>query len=161
MNPDRVNPDLDLELNRIVRAPRSAVWRAWTNPDELERWFIPAPTVLRVDRLDVRPGGGLVTSMSDDGVAFTPHIDAVFLVVEPESRLVWTNAIDSTWRPQQPQPVPLTAEIRLLEHPEGTDYRVIVRHGRPEDQRLHAELGFFEGWGGVTDQLAELVARSS
>jgi uncharacterized protein YndB with AHSA1/START domain len=150
-----VNPDLDLELSRIIRAPRSALWRAWTDPDELRQWFIPAPTVLRVDRLDVRPGGGMVTSMSDDGAEFGPHMDAVFLVVEDESRLVWTNAIDSDWRPRQPQPVPLTAEIRFLEHPDGTDYRVVVRHGRPEDRELHAELGFFEGWGAVTGQLAE------
>jgi uncharacterized protein YndB with AHSA1/START domain len=154
-----MNPDLDLELSRIIRAPQSAVWRAWTNPDELRRWFIPAPTVLRVDRLDVLPGGGLVTSFSDDGVTFEPHMDAVFLVVEQETRLVWTNAIDSGWRPQQPQPVPLTAEIRLLEHPEGTDYRVLVRHGRQEDKERHAKLGFFEGWGTVTGQLAGFVEQ--
>ncbi len=154
-----MNPDLDLELNRIIRAPRAACWHAWTDPDELRQWFIPAPTVLRVDRLDVRPGGGLVTSLSDDGTTFEPHMDAVFLVVEEGVRLVWTNAIDSEWRPQQPQPVPLTAEIRFLEHPEGTDYRVLVRHGQPEDRERHAKLGFFEGWGTVTDQLAGHVEQ--
>ena len=152
-----MNPDLDLELNRIIRAPRSAVWRAWTDDEQLRQWFIPTPTMLRVDRLDVRPGGGLVTSLSEDGGAFVPHIDAVFLVVEQDARLVWTNAIDSEWRPQQPQPVALTADISLLEHAEGTDYRVVVRHGTPADRERHAELGFFEGWGSVTEQLAALV----
>lgn len=152
-----MNPDLDLELNRIIRAPRSAVWRAWTDAEQLREWFIPAPTVLRVDRLDVRPGGGLVTSFSEDGTAFQPHIDAVFLVVEENARLVWTNAIDSEWRPRQPQPVALTAEISMVEHPVGTDYRVVVRHGTPADRERHAELGFFEGWGAVTGQLAALV----
>lgn len=156
-----MNPDLDLELDRIIRAPRSAVWRAWTDAEQLREWFIPAPTVLRVDRLDVRPGGGLVTSLSEDGIAFAPHIDAVFLVVEENARLVWTNAIDSDWRPQRPQPVPLTAEITLLEHPEGTDYRVVVRHGEPADRQRHVELGFFEGWGTVTDQLAALVEQEA
>ena len=152
-----MNPDLDLELKRVIRAPRRAVWRAWTDPDELKEWFIPAPSVMRVDRLDVRPGGGLVTSFSADGTSFEPHINAAFVVVEEEALLVWTNAIDSEWRPQRPQPVPLTAEIRLLEHPEGTDYQVLVRHGDPTDRKRHTELGFFEGWGAVTDQLASLV----
>lgn len=152
-----MNPDLDLELSRIIRAPRSAVWRAWTDPEELRQWFVPAPTMLRVDRLDARPGGGLVTSLSDDGATWESHIDAVFLVVEENARLVWTNAVDSEWRPRRPQPVPLTAEIRLLEHAEGTDYRVIVRHGERGDRDRHAELGFFDGWGSVTAQLAELV----
>ena len=152
-----MNPGLDLEFSRIIRAPRAAVWRAWTEADELRQWFIPAPMVLRVDRLDVHPGGGLVTSLSEDGVTFGPHIDAVFLVVERDTRFVWTNAIDSDWRPQQPRPVPLTTEVRLLPHSEGTDYRVVVRHGRPEDRERHVELGFFEGWETVTAQLARLV----
>ena len=156
-----MNPELDLELSRIIRALRSAVWRAWTNAEQLRAWFIPAPTVLRVDRLDARPGGGLVTSFSEGGTVFQSHIDAVFLVVEENARLVWTNAIDSEWRPQQPQPVPLTAEISLLEHPEGTDYRVVVRHGTPSDRERHAELGFFEGWGAVTEQLAALVEQDA
>ena len=155
MNSD-FDPDLDLELARIIRAPRSAVWRAWTDSGALQQWFIPAPAKLQVERLEARPGGGLVTSFSEDGATFEAHMDAVFLVVEPDSSLVWTNAIDSRWRPQNPQPVALTAEISFLEHDEGTDYRVIVRHGRPEDRKRHAELGFFEGWGTVTEQLAAL-----
>jgi len=156
-----MNPDLDLDVKRIIRAPRSAVWRAWTEAEQLREWFIPAPTVLRVDRLNVRPGGGLVTSFSEDGTAFEPHIDAVFLVVEENARLVWTNAIDSEWRPQQPQPVALTAEISLLEHPDGTDYRVVARHGTTADRDRHAQLGFFEGWGAVTEQLAALVEQDA
>jgi uncharacterized protein YndB with AHSA1/START domain len=151
------DPDLDLELARIIRAPRTAVWRAWTDAGALQKWFIPAPAVLRIERLDVRPGGGLVTSFSEDGATFEAHMDAVFLVVEAESLLVWTNAIDSRWRPQNPQPVALTAEISFLEHSEGTDYRVVVRHGRSEDRQRHAELGFLDGWGAVTEQLAALV----
>lgn len=154
-----MNPDLDLDLHRTIRAPKEAVWRAWTDSSELSRWFVPAPTLLRVDRLEVRPGGGLVTTLSDDGENYAPHIDAVFLVVEENRRLVWTNAVDSAWRPQRPQPVPMTAEIVFGDHPDGTDYRIIVRHGSPADRDTHAELGFFEGWGTVTEQLVGLVER--
>jgi len=77
-----MNPDLDLTLQRIIRAPRASVWRAWTDPASLERWWIPAPTRCRVERLEPRPGGALVTSMSDDGAPFVPHLDACFLVVD-------------------------------------------------------------------------------
>ena len=149
-----MNPDLDLGLQRVIRAPRALVWRAWTDPAQLAKWWVPAPTVARVDKLDVHPGGGFVTMMSDDGVEFVPHTDQVFLVVEPEQRLVFTNAIDSTWRPATPAPVPLTAEITFSDHPDGTDYRVVVRHGDPAAKAYHEELGFFEGWGSVTGALA-------
>jgi uncharacterized protein YndB with AHSA1/START domain len=149
-----MNPDLDLTLERLIRAPRAVVWQAWTDPVLLARWWVPAPTVCRVDRLDVRPGGGFVTSMSDDGVEFAPHLDASFLVVDDLERIVFTNAIDSAWRPANPAPVPMTAEITLSDHPDGTDYRVLVRHGDPAARARHADLGFADGWGSVTKQLA-------
>ncbi|MBW0117447.1 SRPBCC domain-containing protein [Pseudonocardia abyssalis] len=154
-----MNPDLDLALQRVIRAPRDAVWSAWTDPSRLERWWIPAPTVCRVERLEVRPGGAFVTRMSEDGERFDPHMDATFLVVDDGERIVFTNAIDSAWRPAVPAPVPMTAEITLADHPDGTDYRILVRHGDPADRARHAELGFAEGWGSVTGQLAAFVER--
>lgn len=152
-----MNPDLDLTLQRIIRAPRADIWRAWTDPAHLERWWLPAPTSCRVDRLEPCPGGALVTRMSDGG-PFVAHMDACFLVVDEQVRIVFTNAIDSDWRPTTPAPVSMTAEITLGDHPDGTDYRVLVRHGDPAMRARHEELGFEHGWGTVTDQLAHLVA---
>ena len=154
-----MNPDLDLTVERIIRAPRSAVWSAWTEPSRFEKWWLPAPTLCRVERLEVRPAGALVTSMSDDGEKFVPHLDAIFLVVDELERIVFTNAIDSAWRPTDPAPVPMTAEITLSDHPDGTDYRVLVRHGDPAARARHEKIGFADGWGSVTAQLAEVAER--
>ena len=153
-----MNPELDLTLQRVIRAPRAAVWRAWTDPSRFERWWLPAPLTCKVDILDVRPGGGLVTRMSEDGAAFVAHMDASFLLVEDLERIVFTNAIDSQWRPADPAPVAMTAEIVFGDHPQGTDYRVIVRHGDPAARERHADLGFADGWGSVTEQLAAVAA---
>ena len=152
-----MNPDLDLTLQRVIRAPRAVVWRAWTDPSHLEQWWVPAPAVARVDRLEVQPGGAFVTRISDDGVEFGPHMDASFLVVDDRERLVFTNAVDSRWRPTRPDPIAMIAEIVLRDHPDGTDYRVVVRHGDPAARARHEELGFFDGWGSVTGQLAAFV----
>ena len=152
-----MNPDLDLTLQRVIRAPRAVVWRAWTDPSQLEQWWVPAPAVARVDRLEAQPGGAFVTRISDDGVEFGPHMDASFLVVDDRERLVFTNAVDSRWRPRRPDPIAMVAEIVLRDHPDGTDYRVVVRHGDPAARARHEELGFFDGWGAVTGQLAAFV----
>lgn len=152
-----MNPELDLTLERVIKAPRAVVWSAWTVPSHFERWWVPAPTVCRVDRLDVRPGGALVTQMSDDGVEFVPHLDASFLVVDELERLVYTNAIDSAWRPAGPAPILMTAEITLADHPDGTQYRVVVRHGDSAARARHEELGFADGWGSVIQQLAAVA----
>jgi uncharacterized protein YndB with AHSA1/START domain len=155
-----VNPDLDLSVERIIRAPRASVWNAWIDPSSLERWWLPAPARCRVDRLEVRPGGAFVTSMSDDGADFAPHIDACFLVIDELERIAFTNAIDSAWRPATPS-VSMTAEIALSDHPDGTDYRIVVRHGDPTARSRHEDLGFADGWGTVTDQLARFVESGS
>ncbi|WP_037370438.1 SRPBCC domain-containing protein [Amycolatopsis orientalis] len=156
-----MNPDLDLSLDRVIRAPRKRVWDAWTDPVSLAQWWIPAPLRCRVEELDVRAGGAFVTRMSEDGQTFVPHLDACFLVVEDYERLVFTNALDSAWRPANPQPVAMTAEVVLRDHPDGTEYRVVVRHGDPAARERHADLGFADGWGTVTAQLARVAESAS
>jgi uncharacterized protein YndB with AHSA1/START domain len=153
-----MDPELDLTLERVIAAPRATVWRAWTDPSRLAQWWIPAPMVCRVEKLEVRPGGAFVTSMSEDeGATFVPHMDVSFLVVEERERLVFTNAIDSAWRPVDPMPVAITAEMVFGDHPDGTDYRVTVRHGDAASRARHEELGFAEGWGTVAAQLAAVA----
>lgn len=152
-----VNPDLDLTLERVIKAPRAAAWRAWTDPALFEKWWLPAPTLCRVDRLEPWSGGALVTSLSEDGAHFVPHLNASFLVVDELTRIVFTNAIDSDWRPVLPEPVPMTAEITFSDNPQGTDYRIVVRHGDRAARARHEELGFLDGWGAVTGQLAAIV----
>ncbi|MES9538611.1 MULTISPECIES: SRPBCC domain-containing protein [unclassified Actinomadura] len=156
-----MNPELDLGLERIIRAPRAAVWRAWTDPSQLAQWWVPAPARCVVDRLEPRPGGAFVTRLSEDGSAFVPHMDACFLAVEEARRIVFTNAVDSTWRPAHPAPVPMTATITLDDHPDGTDYRLVVRHGDPEARAHHHKLGFADGWGTVAGQLAAFTERTT
>jgi uncharacterized protein YndB with AHSA1/START domain len=154
---DGVDPELDLVVERVIRAPRSVVWRAWTEAAQFERWWVPAPALCRVERLEVRPGGAMVTRISDDGAAFGPHLDAVFLVVDELERIVFTNAINSAWRPVRSEPVVMTAEVVLADDPDGTDYRIVVRHGDPASRARHEELGFADGWGTVTKQLANVA----
>ncbi|WP_298331091.1 SRPBCC domain-containing protein [Haloactinopolyspora sp.] len=156
-----MNPDLDLTLSRIIRAPRATVWSAWTNPSSLAQSWVPAPSRCQVDRLDVWPGGAFVTRLSDDGVDFMPHLDACFLAVDDLERIVFTNAIDSTWRPANPAPVSMTATITFADHPDGTDYRMLVRHADPAARAHHEKLGFTDGWGSVAGQLAAFAERTA
>jgi hypothetical protein len=45
----------------------------------------------------------------------------------------------------------------MSDHPEGTRYRVIVRHGDPAARARHEKLGFATGWGSTTAQLAAIA----
>ena len=103
------------------------------------------------------PGGAFVTSMSDDGISFSPHVDACFVIVEPGERIMFTNTLDSRWRPANPAPVAMTAEITFGDHPQGTEYGIVVRHADARSRSHHEQLGFADGWGTVTAQLATLA----
>ena len=149
------NPNLDLTIERVIKAPRSAVWHAWTDPDSFAQWWIPAPALCRVDAMDLVPGGALVTRMSENGGAFVPHLDACYLAVEPEHRIVFTNALTGGWRPAA-EPF-ITAIVTLADHADGTLYTARVMHKSAEVRNHHAELGFYDGWGTVAAQLAALV----
>jgi uncharacterized protein YndB with AHSA1/START domain len=65
------DPKLDLILERIVDVPSERVWRAWTQPESVKKWFTPAPWTTVDCEIDLRPGGLFRTTMrSPDGQEF-------------------------------------------------------------------------------------------
>jgi uncharacterized protein YndB with AHSA1/START domain len=149
------HPELDLTVSRIIRAPRAAVWRAWTDPTSFEQWWVPAPEVCRVRSMELRPGGAFVTELRQPDGSFGPHIDGCFLAVDELERIVFTDALVAGWRPAET--AFMTAVISMRDHPEGTEYTATAIHRNGADRDRHERLGFHDGWGTVTRQLAELV----
>jgi uncharacterized protein YndB with AHSA1/START domain len=152
-----LNPDLDLSVSRIIKAPRQAVWRAWTDPRRFEQWWIPKPTKCKVIEMDLKPGGSFITQMSDNGGAFQPHVTGCFLAVDEMERIVFTDTLLGGWRPAEHSF--LTAVITFKDHADGTDYSAYAMHKSQADRENHEKMGFHDGWGTVTRQLAELVER--
>ena len=153
-----LDPERDLEISRIIKAPRAAVWAAWSQPEQFAQWWVPHPEVCRIVTMDLRPGGGMVTEIATSaGGEFGPHMNACYLDVIEGRRIVFTNALTGGWRPAE-QPF-ITAVITLDDHDLGTAYRAVVMHKDPETRNTHQELGFYDGWGTVTAQLAALVER--
>lgn len=61
-------------LRRVIRAPRAAVWGAWSNPETLPRWWGPEGFSCRTKRIDLRAGGEWVFDMiAPDGTVFPNH----------------------------------------------------------------------------------------
>jgi uncharacterized protein YndB with AHSA1/START domain len=146
----------DLTLVRLIDAPRQKVFRAWTDPDLLKRWFAPLPYTTPVAELDVRPGGTNRIVMRDpDGREFPNR--GIYLEVVPNERLVLTDAYTDAWTPSA-KPF-MTVILTFDDHAGKTLYTARVRHWTTEDLEAHEQMGFQEGWGRCTDQLAALVAN--
>lgn len=63
-----MSADRELVLTRLINAPREKLYRAWTDPEILKKWFAPLPYTTPVAELDVRPGGAnLIVMRGPDG----------------------------------------------------------------------------------------------
>src|ERR1700730_19384056 len=65
----KVRTQHELNITRVFDAPRELVWKAWTDPEHVSRWFGPRgfTTPLSTVTMDVRPGGTFeFTMVSDD-----------------------------------------------------------------------------------------------
>jgi len=148
--------DASLTITRLIGAPPETVWKAWSMPEHLAKWWIPAPIECQVVKLDLRPGGGFETRMREGDGAFQPHVEGCFLDIVPEARLVFTTVLREGWQPIEPW-LALTAIITLDAEGSGTRYTARVLHRNAADSRKHADMGFHDGWGTTLDQLAALV----
>ena len=83
----------DLVFERTFDAPRAEVWKAFTDPEVVPRWWGPHGTTTTVAEMDVRPGGTwrYVSSAADrDDVTFYGE----YLEVEPPTGFKGTFMFD-------------------------------------------------------------------
>jgi uncharacterized protein YndB with AHSA1/START domain len=148
--------DRELVLTRLIDAPREILYRAWTEPELLKQWFAPLPYTTPRAELDLRPGGSnLIVMRGPDGQDMPNR--GVYLEVVENERLVFTDAFTKAWEPSQK---PFMTVILTFEDEGGkTRYTARVRHWTVADREAHEKMGFHEGWGICTDQLAALAAK--
>lgn len=152
--PIKPDPALDLVLERVIDVPRERVWRAWTEPEHVKKWFVPAPWTMPECEIDLRPGGAFRSVMrSPEGEEFPSA--GCYLEIVPNERLVWTDALLPGYRPAE-KPF-FTAVITLAPEGAGTRYTAMAIHGDQAGRQRHEEMGFHEGWGTCLDQLVALA----
>lgn len=163
MNPThKIDPKLDLVLERVVDVKPELVWKAWTQPEQIKKWFTPAPWKTIDCEIDLRPGGMFRTTMqSPEGQNF-PNLGCFLEIVE-NRKLVWTGALLPGYRPAQDPTTKagffFTAIILIEPHGTGSKYTAIVIHKDEAGCETHKKMGFHEGWGKALDQLVALAKK--
>lgn len=147
-----LDPKTDLSFTRILPVPRALVWECWTTPEHLKEFFVPRPHKVTSCDLDVRVGGRCNTTFEVDGNLMENN--GVYLEVVPNEKLVFTDTYSEGWKPS-PDPF-MTAIIELEDTADGgTRYTATARHRSAETREQHENMGFYDGWGTVVDQLVE------
>jgi uncharacterized protein YndB with AHSA1/START domain len=145
----------ELTLVRVFAAPRALVFKAFTDPAHLARWWGPHGYTNPVCELDARPGGPLRIHMrAPDG---RTHVTTgvVQEIVAPE-RLVFTIAAlddDGSIKLEN-----LTSVI-LAEHAGNTELTLHVRVLKATAAAAINLAGMPVGWSQSLERLGELVAK--
>ncbi|MGZ5927880.1 MAG: SRPBCC family protein [Rhizomicrobium sp.] len=147
----------ELVLTRLIDVPADKLFRCWTDPNLLKRWFAPKPYTTPVAEMDLRVGGATNMVMKGPDGQEMPNPGTILDVV-PGRKLVFTDAYTGDWMPRDGAPL-MTAVITF--EPEGgkARYTATVRHWTGEDVKKHEMMGFHQGWGICADQL-EALART-
>ncbi|MEX5234265.1 SRPBCC domain-containing protein [Kocuria arenosa] len=53
----------DVEITRVFQAPAQRVWRAWSDPQEIQKWWGPHGFTCPVAEVDLRVGGRALVAM--------------------------------------------------------------------------------------------------
>ncbi len=150
-------PDAEhtLTVDRVIAAPRAAVWRSWTEADLLRQWYCPAPWRVAEADMDVRPGGRFNTVFAGPDGERMANVGS-FLEVAPLRRLVFTDAFSEGFVPR-PDSF-MTGFVQLSDTDDGGTRMVWgARHPTAEQMAKHAEMGFEAGWNAAADQLETLA----
>lgn len=101
--------DRQLILTRLIAAPPEKVWRAWTDPTLLPRWFGPDGFTCTTKEIDLRQGGLWRFDMiAPDGTVW-PNRHR-FTLHEPHSRITFLMDGDTDAAPPIMVEVTMTAE---------------------------------------------------
>jgi len=161
------SPTKPFVISRTFDAPRSLVWRAWTERDQLMRWFGPKGITIPICSLDLRPGGVFHYCMRlpDGGEMWGRW---VFREIAPPERIVWVNSFSD---PQggltrvpadEPWPTEMLCVATLREQDGRTTVTLesTAINASPEErqtfERNHESMR--TGWTGTFDQLEAHLA---
>ena len=155
-----------LVIDREFKAPKSLVWKCWTNPELLAKWYGPNVETI-IHKFELSKGGEWLNEMRmEKGSMFSK---AVFQDVNPEDLLsMLMSSTDENWNiiasPMMPNwPATLLTIAEFTEKGDVTNLRFVWE---PHDASA-AEIETFAsmkdrmggGWGMGFNLMDELLAE--
>ena len=158
-------------LDRVFDAPRDMVWRAWTDPELLPRWYGPGVETI-IHKFDLKPGGTWLNEMKWGDKSDLSKM--VFQEIVPQEKLVWHHSsTDAEWNVvtnpmMENWPRVLLTTVTFEDKGDKTNVRLTMVPIDASDAEIAcfaaAMAGMDNGWGkgyAILDELfKELLAES-
>jgi uncharacterized protein YndB with AHSA1/START domain len=150
-----------ITITRVFDAPRDLVWKAWTDPEHLKRWWGPKNFTAPVSKIDLRVGGKYLSCMrGPDGKDYWST--GVYREIVPLERIVVTDSFADEKGNVVPASYygmagdfPLELLVKVTFEELGDKTKMVLRHeGIPSG--MMRELTE-TGWSESFDKLAESI----
>jgi uncharacterized protein YndB with AHSA1/START domain len=146
----------EVTLTRILNAPRELVFKAWTDPKELAKWWGPHGFTAPVCEVDLRPGGKLRINMHAPQLGFPDHwMTGVFQEIIAPARLVFTSKAFEDENGNAPLEIINTITFDDLDGKTKLTVHAVVTRATPE--MAPALAGMEMGWSQSLEKLAQLL----
>lgn len=151
------NEGQELVLTRVFDAPRELVFKVWTDPKHVARWWGPHRFTNPLCELDLRPGGAILIHMRGPDGTIYPMTGVYQEIVRPE-RLVFTRAaLDSDGNPM----FETLTTVTLAEEGGKTKQILRARVIKKTAQAAPYLAGMEAGWTQSLERLAAYVSTES
>jgi uncharacterized protein YndB with AHSA1/START domain len=144
--------DTQILITREFDAPKHLVYKAWTTPDLIKRWWSARRGEVTLAEVDLRVGGKWRYVMVADG-GFEVAFHGVYREIVPNERLVSTEVFEG-------MPDAEAVDTMTLTEKDGrTTVTILVQHETKEHRDAHINSGMEDGLQDALD-LLEGVAKS-
>jgi uncharacterized protein YndB with AHSA1/START domain len=138
-------------ITRQFAAPRHLVYRAYTEPDLIKRWWAGRRGVVTSVDVDLRVGGTWRYVMTAHG-SFEVAFHGEYREIVPDERIVSTEVFEGA--PDSPALTTAT----LTEHDGRTTLELLVEHASAEAAAMHLNSGMEAGMQEAYDLLEQVAA---
>ena len=153
MTADTSQETIQLEITRTFNAPREKVFAAWTDAEQMGKWFCPPEAETFKTEADVKVGGSYVIGMKNRETGEEHVTRGTYKEIRPPERLVFTWL----WDGQNPDTHRTLVTIDFQDLDGKTE--LVLKHEGFPDQNMCDQHR--QGWEGCFAGLDGFVAPKS
>jgi uncharacterized protein YndB with AHSA1/START domain len=142
--------DTQILITREFNAPRHLVFKAWTTPELIRRWWNADRGTVTIADVDLRVGGAWRYVMTANG-GFEVAFHGEYREIIPDERIVSTEIYEGA-----PEAEAVTT-LTLTESGGRTTLTLLVQHTSQEHRDLHINSGMEDGMQDALDLLEQVA----
>ena len=144
----------EVNITRIFDAPRELVFKMWTDPELVEKWWGPKDFTNPVCKLDARVGGSMrIVMQGPDGIKYPTR--GIFTEITEPERIVFTNIKEGDHGEEQ---LEVLNTVTFTEENGKTKMTLRATVVKSTPEACGSVEGMNVGWNQSIDRFADLLA---